>query len=303
MSNLVNPADPLSGEGLQKLIVQGDLSVLSPEQKVAYYKGVCESLELNYLTKPFEYIRLNGKETLYVKSAATEQLRHKHKISIQIVSREAINDVYMVVARATDLSGRTDEAIGCVSILGLKPIDLANAFMKAETKAKRRVTLSIAGLGFLDESETEDAINSTQNQIKERVIAATDSVSAQFESNRAEIARQELIKKDTSIIDRQAKSAEEVKEQIENLRKKIPPLSNAVDENFLIKFGKYKGMKVSEVQIDKLKGYIDFIETEALKTGKELKGQVLEFIEKAGAYVDSRDPAQAFLNNEEEIPF
>lgn len=34
---------------------------------------------------------------------------------------------------------------------------LANALMKAETKAKRRVTLSIAGLGLLDESELEDA--------------------------------------------------------------------------------------------------------------------------------------------------
>src|SRR5690606_24912460 len=32
---------------------------------------------------------------------------------------------------------------------------LANAYMKAETKAKRRVTLSICGLGWLDETETE----------------------------------------------------------------------------------------------------------------------------------------------------
>jgi hypothetical protein len=30
---------------------------------------------------------------------------------------------------------------------------LANALMRAETKAKRRVTLSIAGLGWLDETE------------------------------------------------------------------------------------------------------------------------------------------------------
>ena len=32
---------------------------------------------------------------------------------------------------------------------------LANAYMKAETKAKRRVTLSICGLGMLDETEVE----------------------------------------------------------------------------------------------------------------------------------------------------
>jgi hypothetical protein len=33
--------------------------------------------------------------------------------------------------------------------------DKANAIMKAVTKAKRRVTLSICGLGFLDETEVE----------------------------------------------------------------------------------------------------------------------------------------------------
>jgi hypothetical protein len=32
---------------------------------------------------------------------------------------------------------------------------LANALMKAETKAKRRVTLSLAGLGWLDETELD----------------------------------------------------------------------------------------------------------------------------------------------------
>jgi hypothetical protein len=50
--------------------------------------------------------------------------------------------------------------VGAVSLLDkygklLPPEELANAFMKAETKAKRRVTLSICGLGFLDESEIE----------------------------------------------------------------------------------------------------------------------------------------------------
>ncbi|MDU5950540.1 MAG: hypothetical protein E6Z15_26195, partial [Paenibacillus macerans] len=33
--------------------------------------------------------------------------------------------------------------------------ELANAIMKAETKAKRRVTLSLSGLGMMDESEIE----------------------------------------------------------------------------------------------------------------------------------------------------
>ncbi len=52
------------------------------------------------------------------------------------------------------MTERTDESIGAVP-LPTSPADKANAMMKAETKAKRRVTLSICGLGMLDETEIE----------------------------------------------------------------------------------------------------------------------------------------------------
>jgi hypothetical protein len=42
-----------------------------------------------------------------------------------------------------------------VPLGNLKGDALANALTKSETKAKRRVTLSIAGLGWLDETELE----------------------------------------------------------------------------------------------------------------------------------------------------
>jgi len=42
-----------------------------------------------------------------------------------------------------------------VALGTLKGDALANALMKCETKAKRRVTLSLAGLGWLDETELE----------------------------------------------------------------------------------------------------------------------------------------------------
>src|SRR5690606_23351175 len=109
---------------------------------------------LNPMTKPFEYIRLNNRLTLYAKRDATDQLRKIHGVSVEITGREMYGDsIYVVTARARDSQGRTDEAIGAVSIAGLKGDALANALMKAETKAKRRVTLSICGLGWLDETE------------------------------------------------------------------------------------------------------------------------------------------------------
>lgn len=141
--------------GIEKALIEGDLSKLTPEQRVQYYLRVCESMGLNPFTRPFDYIVLNGRLTLYAKRDATDQLRKIHGVSVQIVARETIGDLYVVTARATMPDGRYDESIGAVSIAGLRGDALANAMMKAETKAKRRVTLSICGLGILDESEIE----------------------------------------------------------------------------------------------------------------------------------------------------
>jgi hypothetical protein len=143
------------GQIIESVIVKGDLAKLSPEERTRYYSEVCRSVGLNPLTKPFEYLQLNGKLTLYARKDATDQLRQIHGVSLTIVSREQVGDVYVVTARATTASGRSDESIGAVSIGTLKGDALANALMKAETKAKRRVTLSICGLGLLDETELE----------------------------------------------------------------------------------------------------------------------------------------------------
>lgn len=140
---------------IENVLIQGDLSKLTAPQRLAYYKNVCQSLGVNPLTKPFDYIALNGKLVLYAKRDATDQLRKLHGISVTISARETVSEVYIVTARAQDKTGRSDESIGAVDIANLKGANLANAFMKAETKAKRRVTLSIVGLGWLDETEIE----------------------------------------------------------------------------------------------------------------------------------------------------
>lgn len=143
-----------STERLMKVLLQGDLAGLNPNEKEQYYRAVCESLGLNPLTKPFEYLKFNGKEILYAAKNCAEQLRQLHDISIEIVSREKIGeDLLLVTARAKNKEGRTDESIGALDVKGLTGQNLGIAMMKAETKAKRRVTLSICGLGMLDESE------------------------------------------------------------------------------------------------------------------------------------------------------
>ncbi|HEF9841633.1 TPA: hypothetical protein SB222_001207 [Campylobacter coli] len=137
-------------------LVKGDLSKLSDVERASYVKNLCESLNLNMLTKPFEYIVLNGKLTLYANKSATDQLRQIRKVSITKTEVAQVGDIYMVTAYAATPDGRTDCDTGALNIKNLGGDNLANAIMKAITKAKRRVTLSICGLGMLDESENED---------------------------------------------------------------------------------------------------------------------------------------------------
>ena len=163
---------------MERVVVGGDIAKLTAGQRLEYYREVCTSLGLNPLTQPFQYIELDGKLTLYATRACTDQLRRINGVSVAIVNRETIQGVYVVTARATARDGRTDEAVGAVAITkedgewksaqsgkryfsgngkwtSLQGDALANALMKAETKAKRRVTLSIVGLGWLDETEIE----------------------------------------------------------------------------------------------------------------------------------------------------
>ncbi|MFA5952283.1 MAG: hypothetical protein WC807_18600 [Hyphomicrobium sp.] len=146
-----SPADVL-----ERIIIHGDLSKLDQEQRVDYYRLMCSSLGLNPNTRPFAYLQLQGKTVLYALRDCTDQLRKIHGISVVETRQEEIEGVYIVVAKVRDRDGREDEARGAVSIANLKGEALANAIMKTETKAKRRATLSIAGLGVLDETEIED---------------------------------------------------------------------------------------------------------------------------------------------------
>ncbi len=179
MSTALINRDDAAAE-IERVLV-GDLGKLSTEQRLEYYKRVCESVGLNPLTRPLEYITLNGRLTLYAKKDATDQLRQVHGVSVTIVSRDTVDGCCVVTARATMPNGRKDESIGAVSIGSLKGDALCNGLMKAETKAKRRVTLSICGLGLLDETEIETIPESRKKEVavitEEVVIGGPDTES------------------------------------------------------------------------------------------------------------------------------
>lgn len=140
---------------IENVVIKGDISKLSAAERNHYYQEVCRSCGLNALTRPFEYLILSGKMTLYARKDATDQLRTIHKVSVDELNTELRGDVFVVTVKVRNAEGRTDMATGAVPVGNLKGDALANAFMKAETKAKRRATLSICGLGLLDETELE----------------------------------------------------------------------------------------------------------------------------------------------------
>lgn len=144
----------ISAETMELVIGRGNLTALDSKQRVEYLMSVCSSMGLNPLTRPIQLITMDGKTVPYATRDCTDQLRRIHGVDVEIVSREQTEDLYIVTARAT-LNGRRDESIGAVSLANLRNEGIANAIMKCESKAKRRVTLSICGLGFIDGSEVE----------------------------------------------------------------------------------------------------------------------------------------------------
>jgi hypothetical protein len=188
-------ADPTADEVaeiMRQVIVGGDLARLSPVARMQYYSRVCESVGLNPLTKPFEFIpmKADGGTTrlvLYATKSATDQLRMKYGISVVDVRVEVLPTQIVATAIVSDRTGRTDADVGVVATeyyhfkrretVKLGGEELANARMKAVTKAKRRATLSFCGLGMLDESEVE-AMVSNSRPVDDEVASVAAEIGA-----------------------------------------------------------------------------------------------------------------------------
>jgi len=234
---------------MERVLMVGDLSKLSAAERVSYYLQVCDSLGLNPATRPFDYITLQGKMQLYARRDAADQLRRRDKISITITAREKVDDVYVVTARATAPDERTDEAIGAVPLAGLRGEALANAFMKAETKAKRRVTLSICGLGFTDESEVDSIPGAQRVQVSD----------------------------DGEIIDVPSKPATQSTPQptVQTTPAAQPaPQPSGTPGDTIVNFGKHRGKTVSAILAED-PGYVKWLADNAQDAGIKLVAQTL----------------------------
>jgi hypothetical protein len=175
----ITRADPEQAAGaLQHILATGDLAKLSNTQRVHHYLNLCASLGLNPASRPFDWIEFYDPETkskkltLYFNQSGAAQLRRNHQISVHVIRRDVIGgdgDEPMCVVEmgGKTPNGRDGVAIKYVSLMGynqqrgkyrLGGQQLANAYMKAETGALRRLALSMVGLSSgPDVDELRDA--------------------------------------------------------------------------------------------------------------------------------------------------
>lgn len=177
-------SDSLALTTVEDFFVTGDLAKVTPTQRFNMYLDLCKSLKLNPLTQPFGYISIDGRMCLYSKKDCAEQLRKIHGVSILTLEREwdRDNNILFVNITGKDKNGKVDAATGALHMVynfnigahkkgdALVGQDLANGIMKCETKAKRRLTLSICGLSMPDETEVADIHGA---KIEEKIEGAT----------------------------------------------------------------------------------------------------------------------------------
>jgi hypothetical protein len=147
-------------QDIEQVLIDGDLSKLSVERRLFYYNYRCRSAGLDPACRPFAFIKArdSGKTILYALKECSEQLNALHGISHKAtgIKDDTERGVYEVGVTATMANGRETFELGVTSTDKLRGELLANAKMKAVTKAKRRATLSLCGLGDMpDETELE----------------------------------------------------------------------------------------------------------------------------------------------------
>ena len=174
----------------------GDLSALSVAQRDASCEARAKDLGLNPIGGPIQCMLTTYQEQnpvtnkwekkhkliAYATKGATDQLRTIHGVKIVRAEVNLSADMATVTVEGVLPDGRNDVEVGAVALADgagtpLSPSLRANAVMKAMTKAKRRLTLSIIGAGLTDESELDpmtDDRDRTENTPSVPSVTATD---------------------------------------------------------------------------------------------------------------------------------
>ena len=137
---------------LQKVVL-GDLSALTTEERQKYYIFMAKKFGLDPETKPFDYLLLDGRLVLYATRNCTDQLRLKNSITTKSIQINFHDNIVYAIVCIQDKNGREEYGVGSEMLEANDRLTKSDKIMMAETKAKRRATISMLALGMLDETE------------------------------------------------------------------------------------------------------------------------------------------------------
>src|SRR5215467_13587952 len=153
MSIATTDRDELAVLTERLLLGDGDLSKFSPDERLRFAQLMCERRGVDVRDGVVQLIRSQGRVVLYWNSLFTDSQRAVLGITIESLTWDIFDNICVARCEMRAADGRRDVDIGAVSVEGLKGVARENAIMKSLTKAKRRTTLSILGMGS---SESED---------------------------------------------------------------------------------------------------------------------------------------------------
>jgi hypothetical protein len=158
----------------KNLVIQHDLSKLSPEEMALYLRAVSEFIGLDPDLNGLDTIWMDNENgpgrslVIYARRGTAEILREIYAIEVDELTDKMINGsiVFTAKGHSTNLqtTGRRQEiATGSKYITGLAGKALDDAIMTASTRAIRRLTMQFTKLGILDQSEVEAVVGSGVN--------------------------------------------------------------------------------------------------------------------------------------------
>ena len=178
MSNMIQ----VSGDAMKSIALHGDYSKVSEGDRVNIALNLCETFGLNPATVPFNWLKneKTGAISLYPNKSCAAGLASNRNLSVEVVKEGPVMDTaYSVTVRVKE-GDRVTEDVGVTSITYFKKGDastpgswtriegsgLADAIMKAHTKATRRTVLKHCGLSLPEEKEGEEPIIIVDTPVK-----------------------------------------------------------------------------------------------------------------------------------------
>ncbi|HEY9699661.1 MAG TPA: hypothetical protein V6D10_20540 [Trichocoleus sp.] len=157
-SNAIVPT--INNEILGRVFTSNGVHGLTAIERRMYYRWQCHRLGLDPYSFPFDYIETkDNRLVLFPNQRATDQLRKNRDLSVKVVDRQIVDGIVIATAACIELDGRETQADGTAELVDKydKPLKgqlKAQAFEKADTRARRRATLAACGLSseFQEES-------------------------------------------------------------------------------------------------------------------------------------------------------